>query len=60
MKHLLMILLCWGVFSTMSGCYIAPYLYYGGYGLTFRANKNRFLRITSRVHKRRLTALPCV
>jgi|SwirhirootsSR2_FD_contig_61_3768004_length_452_multi_2_in_0_out_0_1 hypothetical protein len=33
MKRILMILLCWGVLSTMTGCYISPYPYpsYGGY-----------------------------
>ena len=34
MKRMLLILLCSGVLSTMSGCYIAPYPYYGGYGGT--------------------------
>ena len=30
MKRLLLILLCWGVRTTVTGCYIAPYPYYGG------------------------------
>ena len=35
MKRLWLVLLCWGVLSTMTGCYVAPYpypyQYYGGY-----------------------------
>ena len=37
MKRLVFILLCWGVLSTMTGCYVAPYgpyPYYGGYAGT--------------------------
>ena len=34
MKRIVMILLCWGVLSTMTGCYVAPYPYYGGYAGT--------------------------
>jgi hypothetical protein len=36
MKRIWLVLLCWGVLSTMTGCYVAPYPYpypyYGGYG----------------------------
>jgi hypothetical protein len=35
MKRMLLVLLCWGILSTMTGCYVAPYPYpypyYGGY-----------------------------
>ena len=34
MKRLWLVLLCWGVLGTMTGCYVAPYPpypYYGGY-----------------------------
>ena len=34
MKRLLLIVLCLGVLSTMNGCYVAPYPYYGGYAGT--------------------------
>ena len=32
MKRIVMILLCCGFLSTMSGCYIDPYPYYPAYG----------------------------
>jgi hypothetical protein len=32
MKRMLLILLCSGVLGIMSGCYVAPYPYYPGYG----------------------------
>jgi hypothetical protein len=35
MKRLWLVLLCWGLLGTMTGCYVAPYPYpypyYGGY-----------------------------
>jgi hypothetical protein len=31
MKRTLWILLCWGLLSTLGGCYVAPYPYYEAY-----------------------------